>query len=117
MSGGGARCAAERAGRTVLKNVETLEVSHFDRSPLKSVGKNPSASPPPLMSVICETSQSSIWASQQLLLLTHSTTSVFSVALSVNTIASASGVAIARRSGWLRIACAELFPAPRDLLV
>ena len=65
------------------------------------------------MSVICETSQSSIWAPQQLLLLTHSTTVVFSVALSVNTaIASASGVAIARRSGWLRIACAELFPGP-----
>ncbi len=63
------------------------------------------------MSVICETSQSSIWASQQLLLLTHSTTFVFSVALSVN--ASASGVAIARRSGWLRIACAELFPVRR----
>ena len=62
------------------------------------------------MSVICETSQSSIWASQQLLLLTHSTTFVFSVALSVNTIASARGVAIARRSGCLRIACAELFP-------
>ena len=103
----------------------TLAVSHLLMSPLKSVGKKPpSASPDssrgPLMSVICETSQSSIWASQQLLLLTHSTTFVFSVARSVNSIASASGVAIARRSGWLRIACAELFPvapAPRDSLL
>lgn len=61
------------------------------------------------MSVICETSQSSIWASQQLLLLTHSTTSVFSVALLVNTaVASASGVAIARRSGWRIAAAAKL---------
>ena len=66
------------------------------------------------MSVICETSQSSIWASQQLRSLTHSTTFVFSVALSVNMIASASGVAIARRSGWLRIACAPR-AVPRSL--
>jgi len=65
------------------------------------------------MSVICETSQSSIWASQQLLLLTHSTTFVFSVALSVNTIASARGVAIARRSGW-RIARAAKLLALAD---
>ena len=69
------------------------------------------------MSVICETSQSSIWASQQLLLLTHSTTFVFSVALSVNTIASASGVAIARRSGWRIAGAAKLLRCrehPRD---
>ena len=66
------------------------------------------------MSVICETSQSSIWASQQLRSLTHSTTFVFSVALSVNTIASARGVAIARRSGWRIARAAKLLALAPD---
>ena len=91
----------------------TLAVSHLLMSPLKSVGKKPPSIFPyisrgPLMSVICEPSQSSIWASQQLLLLTHSTTFVFSVALSMNTVASANGVAIARRSGWRIAGAAKL---------